>query len=137
MPPRGWAMTAVPKQLMTPAEYLVKERAAEFKSEYYRGEMFAMAGASYEHTVICANLVQELGSQLKGSQCRTLSQDMRVKVSASGLYTYPDVIVLCGPPELEDEQGDTLLNPRVIVEVLSDSTERYDRGAKFRQYQQI
>src|SRR5688572_6585513 len=114
-------MSAVPKPSLTPAEYLAKERAASFKSEYYRGEMFAMAGASYEHTVITNNLIRQLGNALDGSPCRTVSHDLRVKVAATGLYTYPDVIILCGPPELEDAHGDTLLNPQVIFEVLSES----------------
>jgi Uma2 family endonuclease len=131
-------MSAVPKPKLTPAEYLASERKAPFKSEYLNGEMFAMAaGASYPHTVICDNLVAALASRLKGSPCRTLSRDMRVKVSRTGLYTYPDVIILCGPPELEDAELDTLLNPQVIIEVLSDSTERYDRGTKFRHYKQV
>jgi len=130
-------MTAVPKPKLTPAEYLAIERKAAFKSEYDNGEMFAMAGASYPHTVICDNLVVALGNRLKGSPSRTLSHDMRVKISRTGLYTYPDVIILCGPPELEDAELDTLLNPLVIIEVLSDSTERCDRGAKFRHYQQV
>jgi Uma2 family endonuclease len=130
-------MSAVPKAKLTPAEYLAVERKAAFKSEYLNGEMFAMAGASYPHIVICDNLVAALGTRLKGTSCRTLSHDMRVKVSGTGLYTYPDVIILCGPPQLEDAELDTLLNPQVIIEVLSDSTERYDRGAKFRHYKQV
>jgi Uma2 family endonuclease len=128
---------AVPISKLTPAEYLAIERKATFKSEYYNGEMFAMAGANYWHTLITDNLVREIGFALKGSPCRTLSHDMRVKVSATGLYTYPDIIILCGPPELEDEHRDTLLNPQVIIEVLSDSTEKYDRGKKFGQYHRL
>lgn len=130
-------MSAVPKPKLTVAEYLAVERAAEFKSEFYRGETFAMAGASYEHTTVSDNLVGELRSRLKGTGCRVLSRDMRVRVDATGLYTYPDVLILCGPPVLEDDHGDVLLNPRIIFEVLSDSTERYDRTTKFRHYQQI
>jgi Uma2 family endonuclease len=130
-------MTAVPKRLLTPAEYLARERAAAFKSEFYAGETFAMAGASYEHTRIADNLVRLLGVALDGGPCFVLSRDMRVKVSATGLYTYPDVLVVCGRPELEDDQGDVLLNPRVIIEVLSESTERYDRTTKFDHYRRI
>ena len=130
-------MTAVPRPKLTPAEYLARERRAEFKSEYLNGETFAMAGASYAHNLIKDNLVAELSTRLRGGPCRTLSSDMRVKVSRTGLYTYPDVLVLCGPPEFEDNERDTLLNPRVVIEVLSYSTEKYDRGAKFRHYQQV
>jgi Uma2 family endonuclease len=130
-------MTAVPKRKLTPAEYLAIERKAEFKSEFLDGEMFAMAGASFAHNAIKDNLIVQLGSQLKGGPCRTLSSDMRVKVSATGLYTYPDVIILCGPAELEDANGDTLLNPQVIIEVLSESTAGYDQGRKYRHYQRL
>jgi Uma2 family endonuclease len=130
-------MSAVPKAKLTPAEYLAIERKAAFRSEYLNGEMFAMAGASYPHTRICDNLVAALRAQFKNGPCYTLSHDMRVKVTATGLYTYPDVIILCGPPELEDAELDTLLNPRVVIEVLSDSTERYDRGPKFKNYKQV
>lgn len=130
-------MSALPKQLLTPAEYLDRERKAEFRSEYLRGELFAMAGASFVHTRIANNLVVAFGNSFRDSPCYTLSHDMRVKVEATGLYTYPDVVVLCGPPQLEDARGDTLLNPQVIVEVLSDSTEQYDRGKKFEHYRRI
>jgi Uma2 family endonuclease len=130
-------MSSVPKRRLTPAEYLVRERRAEFKSEYYHGETFAMAGASREHNLIVGNLVREVGNSLKGRTCEVYPSDMRVKVAASGLYTYPDVTVVCGPPEFEDEQGDTLLNPTVLFEVLSESTEAYDRGAKSAQYRRL
>jgi Uma2 family endonuclease len=130
-------MTAVPKTKLTPAEYLAVERKAAFKSEFYRGEMFAMAGASEEHCLIKDNLAREAGYQLKGGPCRVVTSDLRVKVDATGLYTYPDVVIYCDQPQFEDDTFDTLLNPRVIVEVLSDSTEKYDRGDKFRHYRQI
>jgi Uma2 family endonuclease len=130
-------MTAVPKRLLTPAEYLDRERKAEFKSEYYRGELFAMAGASYEHTRVKDNLARLLGNAFEGGPCVVLTSDLRVKVTPVGLYTYPDVVVVCDRPEFEDAQGDTLLNPTVIIEVLSDSTEKYDRGKKFAFYRQI
>lgn len=130
-------MSAVPKPLLTQAEYLDRERKADFRSEYYRGETFAMAGASFEHTRIADNLVAAFGSSFRGGPRYTLSHDMKVKVEATGLYTYPDVIVLCGPPVLEDDKGDTLLNPQALVEVLSDSTEQYDRGKKFGHYRRI
>ncbi|HEX3150201.1 MAG TPA: Uma2 family endonuclease [Gemmataceae bacterium] len=130
-------MSAIPKPLLTPEEYLVRERKAEFKSEYYRGEMFAMASASREHNSVKDNLIIEIGTRLKGSPCRTFSSDQRVKVSPTGLYTYPDIVVVCGKAEYDSLDKDTLLNPVAIIEVLSPSTENYDRGAKFRQYEQL
>jgi Uma2 family endonuclease len=131
-------MTAVRKPArLTAAEYLARERAAAFKSEFYDGELFAMAGARYPHNRIKENLVIRVGGQLLGGPCQTLSSDQRVKVSATGLYCYPDLVVVCGTPEFEDGERDTLLNPRVVIEVLSESTERYDRTTKFRHYQQV
>jgi Uma2 family endonuclease len=130
-------MSTAPTRRLSPQEYLAQERHAEFKSEYLRGEVFAMAGASYEHTLIKDNLAREAGNQLKGGPCRVLTSDMRVKVNATGLYTYPDVAIVCDRPQFEDEEFDTLLNPRAVVEVLSESTERYDRGAKFGHYRKV
>lgn len=130
-------MSTVPQRLLTPEEYLAQERRADFKSEYFRGEVFAMAGASFAHTLIKDNMAGEVRNQLKGKPCRTVTSDLRVKVSPTGLYTYPDIVVVCGEPEFDDGHLDTLLNPRVIIEVLSDSTESYDRGKKFRQYREI
>src|SRR2546423_9566079 len=117
-------MSAVPKPKLTPAEYLAAERKAEFKSEYYRGEMFAMAGASEAHCLVKDNLAAEARSQLKGSGCRVVTSDLRVKVDVTGLYTYPDIVIYCDTPQFDDTVHDTLLNPRAIVEVLSDSTEK-------------
>ncbi len=99
--------------------------------------MFAMAAASREHNLIVANLVGEIGNVLKDRRVEVYPSDMRVKVTTTGLYTYPDVTVVCGDPEFEDEQFDTLTNPTVLFEVLSDSTESWDRGGKFRQYRDI
>jgi Uma2 family endonuclease len=130
-------MSTTSKRLLSPQEYLAQERRAAFRSEYLRGEVFAMAGASYEHTLIKDNLARETGNQLKNGPCRVLTSDMRVKVNATGLYTYPDLVIVCDPPEFEDTDVDTLINPRVVVEILSDSTEGYDRGAKFAHYRQI
>lgn len=130
-------MSAVSKKKLTPAEYLAVEREATFKSEFYNGETFAMAGASRAHTELAGSIESGLRNRLRGSGCQTLSRDMRVRVSPNGLYTYPDVLIYCGTPMFEDENEDTLLNPRVLIEVLSDSTEAYDRGAKFRLYEQI
>lgn len=130
-------MSAVPKKKFTEAEYLAIERAAAFKSEYYDGEIFAMAGASMSHNFILNNLHGELYAALKNSKCHALISDMRVKSERARAYTYPDIVVVCGEPELADEHADVLLNPTVIVEVLSPSTEDFDRGGKRRRYQRI
>jgi Uma2 family endonuclease len=113
------------------------ERRAEIKSEYLNGEIFAMVGASREHNLIVANLTRELSQQLKGKPCELYPNDMRVRIPATGLYTYPDVVVVCGEPSFEDEHVDTLLNPTLIIEVLSASRESYDRGKKFSHYQTV
>jgi Uma2 family endonuclease len=107
-------MSAIPKQRLTSTEYLVIERKAEFKSEFYDGEMFAMTGASLAHNVIVANLCAGLHQQLSGKPCQVLTSDMRTKVGASGLYTYPDVVVVRGKPAIEDEELDTLTNPTLL-----------------------
>ena len=125
------------KTLLTPEQYLEIERKAEFKSEYYQGEMFAMAGAREGHNLIVVNLGAELRQQLRKRPCRTYVNDMRVRVSATGMYTYPDAIVVCGEPQFLDETRDTLLNPTLIVEVLSPSTEFYDRVRKFEHYSSV
>lgn len=121
----------------TPAEYLALERAAETKSEYLDGEIFAMAGASRRHNLITGNLIARLTLQLEKRPCEVYPSDMRVKVSATGLYTYPDVTVVCGEPTFEDDAFDILLNPTLLAEVLSKSTAGYDRGAKFDHYRTI
>lgn len=125
------------KPFLTPQEYLAYEREAATKSEYYAGEIFALAGASKKHSAIVPNLAYLLVGQLKGKSCEVFISDLRVKVSATGLYTYPDVVVVCGAPRFDDDQEDTLLNPTVIIEVLSKSTEAYDRGEKFAQYRTL
>ena len=131
-------MSAIAKKKLTEAEYLAIERAAEFRSEFYNGEMFAMAGAKFPHNRIKDNLAGQIYAQLAGGPCYPLVSDMRVKVVKTGLQTYPDILIVCGEPEFPDaETTDVLLNPSAIVEVLSPSTEKYDRGSKFRQYQQI
>jgi len=130
-------MSAIRKKLLSAAEYLAIEKRAEFKSEFYRGEMFAMADASIPHNLIKDNTLIEIGSRLKGSPCRTYSSDQRVLVEATGLYTYPDILIVCGPETLDLNDKDTLTNPTTIIEILSPSTERYVRGAKFRNCQQI
>ena len=129
-------MSAVLKS-MTLGEYLARERRAEFKSEYFRREVFAMAGGSANHSLIAANFIREAGNGLKEKPCVVYSSDLRIKVSATGLYTYPDASIVCGGPQFDDEVRDTVLNPTMIVEVLSDSTEKYDRGRKSSQYRRL
>ena len=130
-------MSTQPKTFLTPEQYLEIEREAEFKSEYYQGEMFAMAGAAEAHNVLVANLVASLHHQFRSGPCRVYPSDMRVGVHATGLYTYPDVVVACGERRFLDGRRDTLLNPSLLIEVLSPSTEAYDRGKKFEHYRSI
>ncbi len=124
-----------PVKFITPEEYLRIERAAEFKSEYFAGEMFAMAGGSPGHSQLKTNVTTALNNQLKGRSCTVYDSDLRVLVSKTGLFVYPDATVVCGP--LETFDGDTATNPTLVVEVLSDSTEAYDRGTKFEHYRTI
>lgn len=121
----------------TPAEYLQLERAAETKSEYRYGQIRAMSGASRAHNLIAGNLYRELSQQLRRGTCEAYMSDMRVRVDRTGLYTYPDIAVACGDIRFEDSHVDTLRNPVVLIEVLSPSTEAYDRGEKFAHYQRL
>lgn len=130
-------MLAQQRDRWSPEEYLEIERQADFRSEYFDGELFAMAGASERHNLIVANLVRLLGNQLAASDCYVYPSDMRVKVESLDTFTYPDVSVVCGERRFVDERRDVLLNPRVIFEVLSPATEAYDRGLKFEHYQAI
>ncbi|MFL5538851.1 MAG: Uma2 family endonuclease [Longimicrobiaceae bacterium] len=123
--------------VVTPAEYLALERSAREKSEYINGRIYAMAGTSRVHNRIVANVIIALGNQMRGRPCEAYVSDMRVKVQHTGMYTYPDVVALCGEAQLEDAELDTLLNPSVIIEVLSPSTESYDRGEKFAHYRRL
>ncbi len=125
------------KKRFTSQEYLALERKSETRNEYYNGEIFAMAGASREHNLIAGNVNAEIRDQIMERPCESYQSDMRVSIEATGLYTYPDVTVVCGEPRFEDSEVDTLLNPTVIVEVLSPTTEAYDRGVKFRHYRRI
>jgi Uma2 family endonuclease len=122
---------------ISPEEYLRLERQAEHKSEYVNGEIFAMSGASRKHNLITGNIGSEFNQQLRRKAGEVYANEMRVKVTATGLYTYPDVVVVCGEPKFEDKYFDTLLNPTVLVEVLSPSTERYDRIAKSSYYRTL
>jgi len=130
-------MATVPKHDVTLEEYLTREKDAEFRSEYFCGEMFAMAGASANHNLIVLNAGANLREQLKRKPCRVYPSDLKLRIESTGLYTYPDVSVVCGEPQIETNGGDVLLNPVVLVEVLSDSTEAYDRGKKFEHYRTI
>lgn len=130
-------MALQPKTLITPEEYLALERKAERKSEYHNGEIFAMAGTSESHNLIVANVIAELRTGLKRSDCKVYPSDMRLKIPSTSLYTYPDVVVVCSKPQFDDEHQDTLLNPILIVEVLTQSSEAYDRGKKFEYYRKI
>jgi len=104
-------MPTLPKGYLTPKQYLEIERNAEFRSEYFQGEMFAMSRSNYQHVSIVSNVIAELGQQLRRSSCRPLSNDMRVSVAPTGLYTYPDIVIVCGEPQFVDSNLDTLLNP--------------------------
>lgn len=122
---------------VTPGEYLELERKSEIRSEYIAGRIFAMSGASRRHNLIAVNFVREISSQMRGRACEVYAVDMRLKISPTGMYTYPDIVAVCGEPRFEDAHTDTLLNPMVIVEVLSESTEAYDRGEKFAYYRRL
>jgi Uma2 family endonuclease len=130
-------MSAQGQTWLSPEQYLEIERAATTRSEYFNGRMYAMVGGKYNHARIGPNLSGELYMALKKSSCEVVSSDMRIRVSPSGLYTYPDIAVVCGKPEFADDQRDTLVNPALIIEVLSPSTEACDRGFKASQYRTI
>lgn len=129
--------SAAAQTYLTPEAYLAWERKSDTKHEYLRGEIIAMSGASYHHTIITMNISGELYVQLKDTACTVHTNDMRVRTSPETSYFYPDVVVVCDKPRFEDNAFDTLLNPIVLVEVLSPSTETYDRGEKFEHYQQL
>jgi Uma2 family endonuclease len=126
-------MAAHPESRITEQEYLERERAAEFRSDYYAGKVYALSGGSWTHARLIHNMGRLLGNALQGRKCFVTSSDMRVRVSEA-LYTYPDVLVVCGEPKFLDNRLDTVTNPVLIVEVLSPSTEAYDRGTKAAQY---
>ena len=130
-------MSSQVKVYYTPDEYLAIERQAEYKSEYLNGEIFAMTGASRRHNLVAANVLAALHAQLRKRPCEVYPSDMRVKVSATGLYTYPDVVIVCGEPLFDDKRNDTLINLTALVEVLPKSTASYDRGEKFEQYRKL
>jgi Uma2 family endonuclease len=126
----------------TVEEYLEMERASEVRHEYLDGEIFEMSGESLSHGRICTNLVAALATQLRGKPCDVLSKDTKIQSGwlplprrmMKGLFSYPDVVIVCGQPQFHDEYQDILINPNVIIEVLSDATEKFDRGEKFQRY---
>ena len=122
---------------ISPEEYLEQEMAAVEKHEYYRGEVFGMSGASREHNEIYSNIFTDIGSKLKGKGCKPYGSDFRVHIPKNTLYTYPDIIIICGDPELIDEKFGTVTNPSVIFELLSHSSRNYDKGEKFTLYRDI
>src|SRR5690242_2577533 len=121
---------------LTPDEYLAWERTQPVRHEYYRGEVFAMAGGSMRHNVLCARVIEALGAQLRG-RCLVMTSDQRVVAAERDRYVYPDVSIVCGPMVAEPGTSDVLANPTILVEVLSESTEQYDRGGKWEGYQRL
>ncbi len=125
------------KKTFTPSEYLAMEEVAEYKSEYYNGQIFALAGGTPDHSKIALKFGAELLRLLEPRPCHVFNSDMRLHVERSGLYTYPDVMVICGKIELAKRRNDTVTNPLLLVEVLSETTRDYDRGARYNFYKQI
>lgn len=129
-------MSAHTRHYLTADEYLALERSSEFRSEYFAGEMVAMTGGSWEHGLVIGNVFAELKRLLRGGPCQVHASELRARVP-DGLYTYPDLVVVCGEPRFEDACRDTVLNPKLIAEVLSPSTESYVRGRKFEHYRSL
>lgn len=130
-------MASLPNYYLSPEEYLTLERGAEFKSEYVDGLMCVTAGGSERHNLIAANVIAAIGAQLRDRPCRVYPSDLKVRVPNSKRFFYPDVSIVCGETRFADEEKDVVLNPVVVVEVLSESTAAFDRGKKFQSYQQI
>jgi Uma2 family endonuclease len=127
-------MASSPATFITPEQYLELDRKAERPSEYYRGEIFPIEAATRAHSLIVTNLGRILGTILKDRPCEVHSSSLRLRAPTTGLYTYPDVVVVCGEPLFADDHVDTLLNPLLLIEVLSRTTQDYDRGQKFYHY---
>ncbi len=130
-------MSSAAKTKLTVAEYLTFERKSESKHEFFDGELFAMTGGTPAHSLIASNFIREAGNALKDRPCVVYTSDLRVKVNATGLYTYTDVTIVCGEQKFDDDQRDTLINPTIIVEVRSKSTASYDRGPKSKHFRKI
>ena len=131
------AAVSYSNQYYTVEEYLEMERASNVKHEYYQGEIFAMSGASHRHNIIFSNVFGEMCMQLKNSSCRPYGSDMRMHIPENTLYTYPDISIYCGDPITSDKDEDTLIQPTIIIEILSESTRNYDRNKKFKLYRDI
>jgi Uma2 family endonuclease len=129
--------TAYSKRKYTIDEYLELEDASEEKHEYYQGELFVMQGAKFQHNQVTANLLSYLGEKLRGKSCKPYGSDMRVHIESNTLFTYPDISIICGPPVFRNDDEMNLLNPTVIIEVLSPGTKDYNRVGKFRLYREI
>lgn len=129
-------MVALPKiaQIYTPDEYLEYERETSERHEFVDGYLVEMAGESLSHSRICVNITVEVGSRLRGKNCEALSPNMKVRTSNASLFSYPDLTIVCGEPQFHDRKKDVVINPKVIFEVLSPSTEKYDRNVKFQRY---
>jgi Uma2 family endonuclease len=130
-------VTSAARPAVTPQEYLAAERVASEKHEYWKGEVFAMAGASFRHNLLVSNFVRVVGNALRGGPCVAFPSDMKIHIPAKPGFVYPDASVLCGPPEVDASGTDVLLNPTLVVEVLSKSTEAFDRGEKFDGYRTV
>ncbi len=122
---------------LTPEQYLELDRASEFRNEYYNGCMHAMWGGTYNHGLVIGNLAYGLRKSFGGPPCAVVTSDLRIRVTPGGVYTYPDIVVVCGEPQYVDNRRDTVLNPVLLIEVLSPGTEAYDRGFKFAQYRTL
>jgi len=131
------ALPATDIETMSEAEYLAFERASEIKHEYFGGHVYAMSGASEPHNLIAGNTLASLHVQLRGRGCKVYPSDMKVRTPATRSYAYPDITVVCGEAKFDDDQRDILVNPTVIIEILSPSTEKYDRGLKFQHYREL
>ncbi len=130
-------MDALRKTLPTAEEYLAVEREIEGRNEYYQGQIYAMSGAGLDHNRICGNLSGEIREQLKDRPCEAFASEMKVRIEVADCFFYPDISGLCGPMEFHDGRKDIYLNPVFVIEILSDSTEAYDRGKKFLAYQSL
>jgi len=130
-------MSTQPIPYFTPQQYLEMERKADYRSEYYHGEIFPMSAASLDHSRIFHSLASSLYVQLRGRSCEIAGTSLRLQISPDGLYTYPDILVFCGPPQFADSHSDMITDATVIIEVLSPSTENYDRAFKFEQYRRL
>ena len=130
-------MSALPEQYISLEDYFQREESSEIKHEYFQGEIFAMTGASETHNLITLEIVRNLGNQLEGKPCRPYPSDFRLKIEAANMYTYPDLSVICGDTQFADGRQDTFVNPTILIEVLSESTEAYVRGKKTESYRTI